>query len=299
MGRTEQALLLLLGVVATGRALKVDDVPHPVVRKLSDWTYYPNGTSIGIVTGGTPDLYARFNYGSKAASIMLKYAKKHGYAFYVDKNLGRLSTRAKGWNKVMLMTKLLREVQTLVWMDADMVIMDVAKPFDKLLETLTCDGAEQGRWARFLPRAADQRTFLWLSADMEPSRYLVNANTAMVALRRSPEAFDFLTKVWRAGYDPNHFKHHDDPLLSMHRDPASPDYGWPFEQGAFWDVLAKEPSRYLSKTCIAPSSQMHSVKGSNWAPGQFAQHTAGMTDEARRSQAKAQLMKLGGKPEIQ
>mmetsp|Transcript_36530 Transcript_36530/g.110172 ORF Transcript_36530/g.110172 Transcript_36530/m.110172 type:complete len:300 (-) Transcript_36530:85-984(-) len=299
MGRTEQALLLLLGVVATGRALKVDDVPHPVVRKLSDWTYYPENASIGIVTGGTPDLYARANYGSKAASIMLKYAKKHGYAFYVDKNLGRLSTRAKGWNKVMLMMKLLREVETLVWMDADMVIMDVARPFDQLLGELTCDGAEQGRWAGFLPHSAESSTFLWMSADTDPAHYLVNANTAMVALRRSPEAFDFLTKVWRAGYDPNHFKHHDDPLLALHRDPASPDYGWPFEQGAFWDVLASQPNRYMRKACIAPASQLHSVKGSSWTPGQFAQHCAGFTDEVRNKRAQAQLMKLGGKPGIQ
>mmetsp|Transcript_65771 Transcript_65771/g.203894 ORF Transcript_65771/g.203894 Transcript_65771/m.203894 type:complete len:300 (-) Transcript_65771:78-977(-) len=298
MGRTEQALLLLLGVVATGRALKVDDVPHPVVRKLSDWTYYPENASIGIVTGGTPDLYARANYGSKAASIMLKYAKKHGYAFYVDKNLGRLSTRAKGWNKVMLMTKLLREVQTLVWMDADMVITDDSKSLEALLEKLKCDGAQQHRWANYLPVKADNNTFMWLSADVSPGRYLVNANTAMVVLRRSHEAFDFLTKVWRAGDDPNHFQHHDDPMRFMHKDPKSPDYGWPWEQGAVWDVLAKEPSRYLRKTCIAPETQMHSVRPYKWSPGQFAQHNGGLPDELRRKQGQAQLLKLGGKPEI-
>jgi len=300
MGKEQAALLLLLGgsLVADALLAQQEQNPRTTVLQLSDWKYYPPGAKVGIVTGGTPNLYEHFNYGSKDASIMLKYAKRHGYAFYVDKNMGRLSPRLKGWNKIALMHKLLREVETLVWMDADMVITDDSKSLEALLEKLKCDGAQQHRWANYLPVKADNNTFMWLSADVSPGRYLVNANTAMVVLRRSHEAFDFLTKVWRAGDDPNHFQHHDDPMRFLHKDPKSPDYGWPWEQGAVWDVLAKEPMRYLRKTCIAPETQMHSVRPYKWSPGQFAQHNGGLPDELRRKQGQAQLLKLGGKPEI-
>lgn len=268
------------------------------VQQLSDWKYYPAGAKIGIVSGGFPEQYEKFNYGAKDASLMLKYAKRHGYAFFVDKNLGRFGNRRKTWNKVPLMQQLLKEVPTLVWMDPDIMITDLSKPMDQLMATVRCDGSDQNKFKAVNPKKANNDTFLWLSADVSPIKNLVNANTGVIVMKQSQDAFDFLEKVWHVGDDPKHFEHHEDSMRYTHKKPDSDGYGWPFEMGAFWDVLVQDKAKYMRKTCIAPVNDLQSVRSYRWGPGKFAMNLNGIPDPMKRQAGEEQLKKVGGHAEI-
>lgn len=289
---TRIALLALL-LPALANALKASLEQTPI----SEWQYFPPGAKIGIVTAGTPDVYKNFNYGSKDATLMLKYAQRHGYAFIVDKNWGRLSSRRKGWNKVVLLHKLLPEVETLVWMDADMIIKDLDKPMEQLMTESKCDGSKQ-QWNLYLPKRANNQTFIWMNADVSPHRHLVNANSAMIILKRTPEAFKLLEDVWDVGRNDTAFLRHSDATRFFHKEPTSTEYGWPFEQGAFWDVMAHNPDVNMKGACITPDTTLHSVRPYMYQDGIFALHMGGMTDQLRREQSQLMLSKAGGKVEI-
>lgn len=265
---------------------------------MADWKYFPPNAQIGIVTGGPPEAYTKMNFAAQTASIMFKYAQKHGYAFYVEKNLPHLGNRKKYWNKVLLMHKLLREVPYLVWMDPEMVIKDLDTPMEELMQTAQCDGAEQKQWMQYLPHRQNNETFMWLNADKSPHRYVVNANTGMVIMKRVPESFHFLTKVWEIGNDADAYKHYKDELHWLKKNESSPDHGWPFEQGAFWDVMTEDPSRWLKGSCIAEGSHFHSVRAYLYAKGHFAASLYGLPDKMIRDQAHSTLLDLHIKAEI-
>jgi len=288
--------------IANNTAADVAATDAPATQKGFEWdptwTYFPSEPRVGIVTGGTPFLYEDANFASKTAALMLKYAKRKGYALYVDKNMGRLSERQDTWNKVILMHKLLKEVPILVWMDPDMVLTSFEKSIEVLLSESSCDGAHQTRWEKYLPKESGESTFLWLSGDMKPGgwdQYLVNANTGIVVLRRTPRAFEFLEKVWHVGDAPEYDLRHGymGKKGKMHRTDE-----WPWEQGAFWEVLAAEPAKFMTGSCFAPVGTLQSVFGNQWAQGQFAQHCAEMSDAARKKVATVMLRKMGGAAEI-
>jgi hypothetical protein len=82
-------------------------------------------------------------------------------------------------------------------------------------------------------------------------------------------AFDFLQRVWEVGNDVNTFKKHD-PWWRL-KTPCTDYWGWPWEQGGIWDVLA-DSSRleFLKGTVFLPSKGMHalnSVTDNDMIPG--------------------------------
>jgi len=289
---------VLLAFVLPGAWLSSDALRTPPAPLLSDWSYYPPDAKLGILTGGTPDLYEKMNYGTKDAAVMLKYAKRHGYAFYLERNWGRISKRRGGWNKVALMHKLLREVPYVVWMDADLLLQELDKPMEELVQNAHCDGIRQKAWNNYLPRVANNRTFMWLNADVSPNRFLVNVNTAMVLLKQSPEAFHFLEQVWAIGNKTDYYMHHSNPVRRLHNDPNDPQHDWPFEQGAFWDVMANDPETFMKGACVVPETYFHSVRAYMYQKGVFALKMEGLPDKMRRERAQVMLNKAGGKVEV-
>mmetsp|Transcript_101729 Transcript_101729/g.313947 ORF Transcript_101729/g.313947 Transcript_101729/m.313947 type:complete len:230 (-) Transcript_101729:58-747(-) len=228
---------------------------------------------------------------------MLEYAERHRYAFYVDKKLPELAARGKYWNKVILMQKLLREINTLVWIDPEMVIKKLDKPIEELLKTANCKGTEQEGWDQVLPWRVSNDTFMILNSDKSPRHYLVNANTGMVILRRKPETFDFLSEVWKIGNDPKHFEHHQ-IRKGNKTNKTNNKNGWPYEQGAFWDVLANSGPRYIRHTCVAKGMHFHDVRSSPFSIGAFATNMYGSLGGLIGAEAKHVLKANHITPEI-
>lgn len=264
---------------------------------LSDWVYYPPNAEIGIVTGGRPEDYQSQGFASKTASIMLEYAERHRYAFFVDKKLPDLAARPKYWNKVMLMQKLLPEVSTLVWIDPEIVIRNLDTSIEELVQTANCKGTEQG-WDQYMPRIANNDTFLILNSDKDPKHSPMNANTGIVILRRKPETFTFLSEVWRIGDDPKHYERYQNKHDLLRNSKMNPNRGWPFEQGAFWDVFLKTKLTYLSHTCVAKGSHLHDVKSAPFSKGNFATNMFGMPGAFTASEANHVLQTNQITPEI-
>mmetsp|Transcript_103963 Transcript_103963/g.324086 ORF Transcript_103963/g.324086 Transcript_103963/m.324086 type:complete len:331 (+) Transcript_103963:54-1046(+) len=306
-----QCLALSTGANADGKAtvlrparrVRAADVQLHEPREppsSAGWEHLPPSPRLAIVTGGTPDVFGKDNFGAKTLAIMLEYAQRHGYALYVDRNLRHFSGRGKGWNKIRLMQQLLSEAPVLAWMDADIVLRNLSIPLDRLLSTSRCDAAEQSKWERYLSPAATPDTFLWLSADMTPNRYLVNVNTGVMILRRTDAARQFLEAVWGIGDDPRHFEHHSDPWAQTSAGGLGrPERGWPWEQGAVWDVLAAEPAKYLRAACVVPMGVLQSVRAYQWSEGQLAQHCSVMSDYARTKVASFALRGLSSRAGLQ
>jgi len=263
------------------------------------WTYLPPSPRLGFVTGGTPDEYKNGNFGSKTSAIMLKYAKRKGYALYVDKDMARHSRRHVNWNKVHVMHKLLDDVPLLVWMDSDIALTRFDVSLEVLLMQSDCRAANQGRWEPYFPKEPSDSTFLWMSADHHNGgweQYSVNAAPGLMALRRGPMAKEFLEKVWHVGDNPLYFMHHRAAAPKMNK---GEDLGeWPYEQGAIWDVMAQEPWVYMRGACIASGTHFHSIKAYLQGPGQFANHLQGLTAQMKKEQAQLWLSKSGARSEI-
>mmetsp|Transcript_52787 Transcript_52787/g.150461 ORF Transcript_52787/g.150461 Transcript_52787/m.150461 type:complete len:322 (+) Transcript_52787:102-1067(+) len=281
----------------TATVVKPKAVAPPKANQTAEWIHFPSNPTFGIVTGGTPDLYfAKDNFASKTEAIMLEYARKHGYALFVDRDMGRWSARRKGWNKIKLLQDLLKDVSFLTWMDADIVLLNLSIPLHDLIWNSTCDAVEQSRWQPFLPNAANESTFLWMSEDVTPSRYLVNVNTGVMVVRNNDLGRDFLDRVWKIGDNPLHFEHHEDPWAWTAAGQTNPNYGSPWEQGAVWDVLAEDPERFMRGTCVTPIGTLQSVRSFMWEEGQFSRHLATMSNFARTKVASAALQATKTRP---
>uniref|UniRef100_A0A7S1RNN8 Nucleotide-diphospho-sugar transferase domain-containing protein n=1 Tax=Alexandrium catenella TaxID=2925 RepID=A0A7S1RNN8_ALECA len=227
------------------------------------WTYFPPEPRLGIAFGGSPQEFATGEYGAKNALILLQYAKRKGYALYVDKNMARHSVRNPSWNKLHVLHQLIDDVPMLVWMDADVVMTRPDFSLYTHIKQTKCNGVHQTRWEEYLPKEVQDDTFLWLPASDRPGgadQYEVNTAPGMMVLRRSDEAKEFLEKVWHVGDNPGYFL--------RHRAAAKPREGqtgeWPYEQGAIWDVLAATPDKYMRKACIPPPGHLVSLDNHHW-----------------------------------
>mmetsp|Transcript_120363 Transcript_120363/g.374777 ORF Transcript_120363/g.374777 Transcript_120363/m.374777 type:complete len:325 (+) Transcript_120363:96-1070(+) len=238
--------------------------PIRLVRPVQvKWTYFPPEPRLGIVTGGTPEEYEEGSHGQKAALILMTYAKKKGYALYVDRNIGRYTARHHSWAKLHVMHQLLDDVPLLVWIDPDVLLTDMDFSLETLIKQSPCKGAQQLRWDQYFPEEVQDDTFLWLSADTRQGgmdQYAVNTAPGIMVLRSGPEAKEFLERVWRVGEIPNYYARHSYAARKKEGQAGE----WPYEQGAIWDVLAGMPSHYMRKACIAPVGHLHSLTDAKW-----------------------------------
>lgn len=237
------------------------------------WQHFPSTRpKYGIIMAGTSDKFSwmgtRDSY--VTTCIAKLYAQKHGYGFALIEDLENLDHRHYGecnsfpqWNKIIAMENYIRDVDILLWIDLDAVIVQFNKPLGVILPDYmpgsSCNniyhdirelGSDfQHRNISDLPGAVDQ-AFFWASMDINPM-YSLNLNTGVMALRSGPQAERFLDLVWRKGEDINAFKRHDENW--RHKQKCQGYYGWPWEQGAVWDVLADRAQvDLLRATCILP-----------------------------------------------
>mmetsp|Transcript_15154 Transcript_15154/g.41435 ORF Transcript_15154/g.41435 Transcript_15154/m.41435 type:complete len:85 (-) Transcript_15154:87-341(-) len=83
----------------------------------------------------------------------------------------------------------------------------------------------------------------------------------------------------------------------MHWLKSKDQRGWPYEQGAFWDVLAANED-YLKKSCIAHGAHFHSVRSTLYNKGVFADNWYGAPADMVRQQAHSTIVLNKIKAEI-
>merc|ERR1719195_593074 len=210
---------------------------------------------LGIVTGGRKDLYTnRSGFASRTAEILLAYAKKHGFAIHIEKDLGALSDRRPTWNKIALMRKLLGDVPLLVWVNPNVIATSPKTSLEMLFKNAPCQGARQEQWANFLPLSPGNETWLWLNGDLHHAGkyvYPLNANTDVMMVRRNDAAKQFLERVWELGSSPKI----STKYAYFNKERVK---GWPFENGAVWDLVTGDPERTMRSTCVAPAGYLES-----------------------------------------
>lgn len=214
------------------------------------------------------------------------YAMNMGYAFKLVTNLENVSSRIYGpcpaekmsaWHKIQLVRTYLPDVDYILWLDLDALIVRPTITLDNILNPLYKETTDLGAWMcaskgqdayhRSIT-GSDVDPFFFASKDINP-RYNINLNTGVFAVKNSPLAFDFLKRVWEVGDDVNAFKKHD-PWW-RHKTPCTDYWGWPWEQGGIWDVLADSTHlEFLRGTIFLPSEGEHglnSVTDSDLVPG--------------------------------
>lgn len=261
------------------------------------WTYMPPDPRVGIVTGGMPTEYGMDGYATRTAEILKLYAKKKGYALYIDKNIGRHIDRNPKWAKLHVMHQLVDSVPLLVWIDPDVVLTKLDFSLEVLIKQSECQGDRQTRWDEYLPKQVTKDTFLWLSADEHNGgvdQYEVNAAPGVVVLRRGPLTKEFLEKVWKVGETPGYFM--------KHRYAANARLGqvgeWPYDMGAFWDVLSSNPAKYMRNACIAPVGHLHSLNSEHFHLSTNLRRLSDKTESAKLSIADRYFQTLGLKESI-
>jgi hypothetical protein len=249
----------------------------------ADWDYYPDckgKCKYGIVMGGTPNLFEhqgdRLSEPGYSACIASLYARHHGYAVVIHRDLGSLSNRTYGecssqqmspWNKILLLQKYLPDVENLVWLDLDALINDgsFTLPISTFLPSIPLSSQKKclPRWngltnttnygfrlrnkkISHLP-GFKKKPFLFLGEDIS-REYAVNVNSAILVIRNVPKAHQFLEDVWNSGNDEGMFKRYDISWRS--KVPCTGYWGWPWEQGGIWEILSIDSAKYLSSICI-------------------------------------------------
>ena len=242
----------------------------------------------GILMGGTSDYFRQVfqsgdmdGRGHDLSSVMVStciaklYAMNMGYAFKLVTNLENVSTRKYGpcpahkmsaWHKIQLVRTFLPDVDNLLWLDLDALIVRPTIPLSHILDSRHRETTELGAWmcAHTGPDAYHRNItgsaatpFFFASKDINP-KYAINLNTGVFAVKNTPLAFDFLTRVWRVGDNVDAFKKHD-PWWRF-KTPCTDYWGWPWEQGGIWDVLADSSHlEFLKGTVFLPSEGVHGL----------------------------------------
>ena len=130
----------------------------PLAVAYSLWKHYPQQreegkTFYGIVTGGTRKFFPSDSIAKPKADtkdiiystcIAQLYAVRHGYAFYLEKEMEYVNNRTYGsctslemsaWNKIPLLQSLIEDVDVIVWLDLDTIITEnsFVSPLDNFL----------------------------------------------------------------------------------------------------------------------------------------------------------------------
>jgi hypothetical protein len=314
-------VVLVLLVWQCKDAITVNNVnSQPHSRSTRIWDYYPSPTAsassssstfsrpkYGIMMGGTSDYFRSTTQGKGELSpvivstcIAKLYAIKQGYAFKLVTDLEKVSNRKYGacsadrmsaWHKIKLVREYLPDVDYVLWLDLDALIVRPYVPLDAILKAEHRVSSNLGTWMcahtgldmyhRNITGSA-AAPFLYASQDINP-RYKINLNTGVFAIKNAPISFNFLRRVWDVGNDENYFKKHD-PWWRF-KTPCTDYWGWPWEQGGVWDVLADDDQlQFLKGTVFLPSQGGHalnSVTDGDILPGDdfpFVLHGKGSTE---------------------
>ena len=239
-----------------------------------------------ILTMYTDDIAG---YGEQATLVKQLYCLRHGYRLIVERAVpGEAELTAAGeaagaqlarggrlhpsWAKLHFISKHLGRGgrhKFLIWMDADVLVMNLGVPLNvitgqggDLVSEAGGGGGGDGCsfWAcqdQELVAAEDWKSRKHLGV---PPEYLINAG--VLVFRDDASARSIIDEAWSfvggggdggndgQGHDPDYIPKKYD--LYHHRKPVS-ERGWPWDQGAFWEVLTKS-SAARTATCVSRSS---------------------------------------------
>ena len=151
--------------------------------------YKPGDTgTIAVVTYATASIWS---YAAYSLGINAVYAEQRRYPFYVfsPETGHEHEPRDQRWNRVKIIsdaleprTGLLRDVEWVVWMDADLIITDMRYSMEDIIHT----------------HAHDDDTHIVISSERHAASGV--ANTGCFLIRNSQWSRDFLASWW-ANYD--------------------------------------------------------------------------------------------------
>ncbi|KAK3267727.1 hypothetical protein CYMTET_23735 [Cymbomonas tetramitiformis] len=195
-----------------------------------------------ILTAYTDEISA---YAERSTLNKQLYGLRHRYDVIVERR-PFTSGRHPSWEKISLILKHLRSTEYLLWMDADTLIMNAETNLESIVSSID-SRVECEMWAcqdQALLNAED-----WKASNYNgiPSGYLLNAGVML--FRNTSYVNNFLQDLWALGDDPRYLSQRYDMYLD--RKPASdPTRGWPWEQGAFWEILTNS-SKARQRMCMS------------------------------------------------
>lgn len=164
------------------------------------------------------------------------HAKQHGYTRITDESAYD-ATRAHSWSKIPLFRKYLGKYDYLVWIDADVLIMNQDRKIEEFI--------------RLLPDSK----FLLIGRDVN------NLNAGIFVMKNCPLAHEFLEDVWNKTQYLNHEWWEQAAIIDLY---GSPKYKSGFE------VIPRKYISIMNAFDFRIDSKVH------WRPGDFCIHFAGI-----------------------
>jgi len=164
------------------------------------------------------------------------HAKKQGYTRITDESVYDPS-RAHAWSKIRVLQKYIKDYDYLIWIDADVLIMNQDRKIEDFIQLLPDD------------------KFLLIGRDLN------NLNSGVTVWRNCPLAVEFLEDVWNKTQYLNHEWWEQAAIIDLYE---SPKYKSGFE------VI---PRKYIS---IMNAFDFRIDPKVHWRPGDFCIHFAGI-----------------------
>jgi hypothetical protein len=193
---------------------------------------------IGLCSLTVGEKYKEYTKWSRENKIL--YCKKHNYDFIEDESILDLS-RPIPWSKIPLLLKYLPLYDYLVWVDADILIMNDQITIESLITGFSFN---------------DTRDFI-VGSDFRM------INTGVMIIKNTEFSLDFIQKMWDNEYDP-------------YEDPNERYLNW--EQGSFINLFDKNYNNCQSKISVTDPVVMNSY-WFNYFPTHFVMHFAGVRGE--------------------
>ena len=164
------------------------------------------------------------------------HSKKHGYTRITDESVYD-PLRPHAWSKIRLLQKYLESYNYLMWIDADVLIMNQERTIEEYIRLLPAD------------------KFILVGRDIN------NLNTGVIILRNCPLAHEFLKDVWNKTEYLNHEWWEQAAIIDLY---GSPKYRSSFE------VIPRKYISIMNAFDFRIDSKVH------WRPGDFCIHFAGI-----------------------
>ena len=164
------------------------------------------------------------------------HVKKHGYTRITDESVYD-PTRAHSWSKIRILQKYIKDYDYIVWMDADVLIMNQNRNIEDFIQLLP------------------ENNFLLIGRDFN------NLNAGIFVMKNCPLAHEFLDDVWSKTQYLNHEWWEQAAIIELH---GSSKYKSGFE------VIPRKYISIMNAFDFRVDAKVH------WRPGDFCIHFAGI-----------------------
>ncbi len=173
------------------------------------------------------------------------YAFRHGYKYITDESVYD-PKRPFAWSKIPLIQKYLPHYDFIVWMDADVLIMNPEIRLETFIDMMKPDA------------------FMFLAHDLN------NLNTGVFVIRNCSLAHDFLADVWNKTEYLNHIWWEQAAVIDLWKNSR--------KYKPYIDVLEYHHINIMNAFCPEIDHNKH------WLPGDFCIHFAGIRIKSRLSE---------------